>query len=153
MAGRPQRIDPSGRGSILRGWSQRKCMLKCGTVAPKAFSVVQRGSCGPARVGNELASMRSCPDPQRMSYALGPGHPLRKERQWEKRARTTNSGGWLLREAIKGDTLHRALNDLLTWSTKTLYVTSWLVSPAHSCACSYSNGSGPAIRPQTGDKG
>ena len=64
-----------------------------------------------------------------------------------------NSEVWVLREAIKGDTLLRALSDLLTWSRKTSYYPSWLVSPAQSFTCSYSYGRGPAIRPQTGDKG
>ena len=43
--GRPQRIGPPGGGSILRGWSQRKCMSGCGTGGHKAFSLVLSGSC------------------------------------------------------------------------------------------------------------
>ena len=46
----------------------------------------------PLRYGVETASVRSCPDPQRMSSALGPGYPLKIERGWEKRAGTRNSG-------------------------------------------------------------
>ena len=107
----------------------------------------------PVQVGEEVVPVRSCFDPQRMSRARGPRLSLRMERGWEKRAGTVKSGVWMLREAIKGDTLLNALSEILTWSRKTSYLPSWLVSPAHSCTCSYSHGNGPATRPQTGDKG
>ena len=32
-----------------------------------------------------------------------------------------NLGSWVLREAIKGDTLLRALSELLSWTRKTSY--------------------------------
>ena len=62
----------------------------------------------PARMEDELASVRSCPDLQKVSCAPGPGFPLRTERGWEKRAGTVNSGGWVLREVIRRDTLIQA---------------------------------------------
>ena len=53
----------------------------------------------------------------------------------------------------QGDALFPALSECLTWIENTLCHTAWLLFPAHSRACSYSYGSGPAVRPQTGDKG
>ena len=44
--------------------------------------------------------MRSCPDPQRMSCAPGPGYPVRIERGWEKRA-GNNEVGFLGAEGSK----------------------------------------------------
>ena len=72
---------------------------------------------------------------------------------WEKAAGSLRSEIWVLREAILEDTLLSALSEILTWSRKTPYSSSWLVSPAPSCTCSYSYGNGPATRLQTGDKG
>ena len=60
---RPWRIDPPRGGSVLRSRSQRQCMLRCGRVGQKAFSVVCSGMFCPGGVGGELASVRSCPDP------------------------------------------------------------------------------------------
>ena len=70
-----------------------------------------------------------------------------------KVSRNCEVGGWVLSESIWSDTLLRALSEFLTWSRKSSYLTSWLVSLVHSCACSCSCGSNPAVRPQTGDKG
>ena len=53
----------------------------------------------PVQVGEDVVPVRSFFDPQRMSCAPGPGLSLRVERGWEKRAGTSKSGVWVLREA------------------------------------------------------
>ena len=122
----------SCKGAVFRkidGWS---LLSQRNTVRKSGASLV---------VGKEEASAGTCGDVSRIFCALGPGFPFRTERGGEG-SRFCEIGDLGAEDAIKGDMLLRALSLCINWSTMTLYLTARLISSAHSCTCSYSNGNG-----------
>ena len=82
------------------------------------------------------------------SVSTEPGEPLRSELGWTPLLRTSSSGVWLFRGALRGEQLQAALVSTVDWVSRGTYRTAWAVEPR--CHCSYAYGRRVAVGPQTG---
>ena len=81
----------------------------------------------------------------------GPGRIIRNMIGWSLLEKNeVRSGVWLFRGALQGKNLFSSLDDVGDWERKGTYQTAWALPLDSSCACPYSYGQGPAIRPHTG---
>ena len=81
----------------------------------------------------------------------GPGRIIRNMIGWSLLEKNeVGSGVWLFRGALQGKNLFSSLDVIGDWERKGTYQTAWALPWDSSCACSYSYGQGPAIRPHTG---
>ena len=99
------------------------------------------------------ADMVAClPPPFFSSVSPGPGREVRNGIGWSLLEKTTRSGVWLFRGALRGNSAFFAFTAFAGWVRKGSFLTAWAVLPLSSCSCSYLYGRGTAIGPQSGER-
>ena len=93
--------------------------------------------------------MHMMPSAGKSPESPGPGEDCRRLRGWTPLLRTQHSGGWVLREAVRGEQLLAALVSSVDWVVRGTCRTAWAVTPR--CRCPYTYGRTVAVGPQTGE--
>ena len=118
LGDRPQRIGAPGGGCILRGQSREACTLRCERVGLKGF---WEGPVGTSGIQAWWGRLQLLSGPA----SILAGFPVRQvqgttsrfQTGWDKLDDSAKSRVWLLRSAIKEDTLINQRISQLGWSS------------------------------------